>query len=187
MLGPAPRITRNNHMGCRCCISSPGAYAVTAFRRTFLRMRMRSWPRRGIRPRRCSPRGPAIPLTRECLGVIIGTARPSAAIALQELDRKGFITQHRGGNSAASPSLLSGEAASPQMASSIMTLSHSSMSHTLDQVRHSLAPQMRKIMRGRRYLVCLRNLSIGMIDDRRRRRRYPDVVSTMVSGRRRRR
>jgi CRP-like cAMP-binding protein len=37
-----------------------------------------------------------IPLTHEYLGVMLGTARPGVTIALQELERRGFITHRRG-------------------------------------------------------------------------------------------
>jgi CRP-like cAMP-binding protein len=37
-----------------------------------------------------------IPLTHEFLGVMLGTARPGVTIALQELERRGFITLRRG-------------------------------------------------------------------------------------------
>jgi CRP-like cAMP-binding protein len=37
-----------------------------------------------------------IPLTHEFLGVMLGTARPGVTIALQELERRGWITHRRG-------------------------------------------------------------------------------------------
>jgi CRP-like cAMP-binding protein len=37
-----------------------------------------------------------IPLTHEFLGVMLGTARPGVTIALKELERRGWITHHRG-------------------------------------------------------------------------------------------
>ncbi len=37
-----------------------------------------------------------IPLTQEFLGVMLGTARPGVTIALQELQRRGWITHRRG-------------------------------------------------------------------------------------------
>src|SRR5262245_51056282 len=37
-----------------------------------------------------------IPLTHEFLGVMLGTARPGVTIALQELERRGWITHQRG-------------------------------------------------------------------------------------------
>jgi CRP-like cAMP-binding protein len=37
-----------------------------------------------------------IPLTHEYLGVMLGTARPGVTIALQELERRGWITHKRG-------------------------------------------------------------------------------------------
>ena len=36
------------------------------------------------------------PSTHEFLGVMLGTARPGVTIALQELERRGWITQQRG-------------------------------------------------------------------------------------------
>ena len=36
------------------------------------------------------------PLTHEFLGVMLGTARPGVTIALQELERRGWITHRRG-------------------------------------------------------------------------------------------
>jgi CRP-like cAMP-binding protein len=38
----------------------------------------------------------AIPLTHEFLGVMIGTSRPGVTIALQELERRGWLTHRRG-------------------------------------------------------------------------------------------
>ena len=40
--------------------------------------------------------GSKIPLTHEFLGVMLGTARPGVTIALQELERRGWITHKRG-------------------------------------------------------------------------------------------
>ena len=40
--------------------------------------------------------GDEIPLTHEFLGVMIGTSRPGVTIALQELERRGWITHRRG-------------------------------------------------------------------------------------------
>jgi CRP-like cAMP-binding protein len=37
-----------------------------------------------------------IPLTHEFLGIMLGTARPGVTIALQELERRGWITHRRG-------------------------------------------------------------------------------------------
>jgi CRP-like cAMP-binding protein len=37
-----------------------------------------------------------IPLTHEFLGVMLGTARPGVTLALQELERRGWITHRRG-------------------------------------------------------------------------------------------
>ena len=37
-----------------------------------------------------------IPLTHEFLGIMLGTARPGVTIALQELERRGWITHQRG-------------------------------------------------------------------------------------------
>jgi CRP-like cAMP-binding protein len=37
-----------------------------------------------------------IPLTHEFLGVMLGTARPGVTIALQELERRGWVTHRRG-------------------------------------------------------------------------------------------
>jgi CRP-like cAMP-binding protein len=37
-----------------------------------------------------------IPLTHEFLGVMLGTTRPGVSIALQELERRGWITNRRG-------------------------------------------------------------------------------------------
>jgi CRP-like cAMP-binding protein len=40
--------------------------------------------------------GDEVPLTHEFLGVMIGTSRPGVTIALQELERRGWLTQRRG-------------------------------------------------------------------------------------------
>jgi CRP-like cAMP-binding protein len=40
--------------------------------------------------------GHELPLTHEFLGVMIGTSRPGVTIALQELERRGWITHRRG-------------------------------------------------------------------------------------------
>ena len=40
--------------------------------------------------------GDEIPLTHEFLGVMIGTSRPGVTIALQELERRGWLTHGRG-------------------------------------------------------------------------------------------
>ena len=40
--------------------------------------------------------GNEIPLTHEFLGVMIGTSRPGVTVALQELERRGWITHRRG-------------------------------------------------------------------------------------------
>ena len=37
-----------------------------------------------------------IPLTHDFLGVMLGTARPGVTLALQELERRGWITNRRG-------------------------------------------------------------------------------------------
>ena len=37
-----------------------------------------------------------IPLTHEFLGIMLGTARPGVTVALQELERRGWITHRRG-------------------------------------------------------------------------------------------
>jgi CRP-like cAMP-binding protein len=37
-----------------------------------------------------------IPLTHEFLGIMLGTARPGVTLALQELERRGWITHRRG-------------------------------------------------------------------------------------------
>jgi CRP-like cAMP-binding protein len=40
--------------------------------------------------------GDEVPLTHEFLGVMIGTSRPGVTIALQELERRGWLTHRRG-------------------------------------------------------------------------------------------
>src|SRR5439155_20164430 len=40
--------------------------------------------------------GHEIPLTHEFIGVMLGTARPGVTIAMQELERRGWITHRRG-------------------------------------------------------------------------------------------
>jgi CRP-like cAMP-binding protein len=40
--------------------------------------------------------GHELPLTHEFLGIMLGTARPGVTIALQELERRGWITHRRG-------------------------------------------------------------------------------------------
>ena len=40
--------------------------------------------------------GDEVPLTHEFLGVMIGTSRPGVTIALQELERRGWLTYRRG-------------------------------------------------------------------------------------------
>src|SRR3954470_7783668 len=40
--------------------------------------------------------GHEIPLTQEFIGVMLGTARPGVTIAMQELERRGWITHRRG-------------------------------------------------------------------------------------------
>jgi CRP-like cAMP-binding protein len=40
--------------------------------------------------------GDQVPLTHEFLGVMIGTSRPGVTIALQELERRGWLTHRRG-------------------------------------------------------------------------------------------
>ena len=40
--------------------------------------------------------GNEIPLTQEFLGVMLGTARPGVTVAVQELERRGWIGHRRG-------------------------------------------------------------------------------------------
>jgi DNA-binding FadR family transcriptional regulator len=40
--------------------------------------------------------GHELPLTQEFLAVMLGTARPGVTIAIQELERRGWITHRRG-------------------------------------------------------------------------------------------